>query len=155
MSSATDTTTNTNTAAEAALDAALGSRIRTWRWSAEGDRTEDYPSEYSARLDAFGLHRYYVPPAWGGECDDHEVLLRLWRTVARRDLAATVAHGKTYLGTAPVWIAARPEQAADVAAAVLSGASVGCALSEPEHGADLVNGSATASADGDGLRLDG
>ena len=142
-------------APEAALDAVLGDRAQTRRWSAEGDLTEDYPSEYSARLDAFGLHRYYVPPAWGGEADDHEVMLRLWRTVARRDLAATVAHGKTYLGTAPVWIAGRPQQAAEVAAAVLSGASVGCALSEPDHGADLLNGSAAATGDGDGFRLDG
>lgn len=142
-------------APEAALDAALGDRAQTWRWSADGDRTEDYPSKYSARLDAFGLHRYYAPPEWGGASDDHEVMLRLWRTVARRDLAATVAHGKTYLGTAPVWIAARPEQAAAVADAVLSGAPVGCALSEPEHGADLVNGSVTATAHDGGFRLEG
>ena len=150
-------------APEAVLDAALGDRAQataagattTWRWSADGDRAEAYPSEYSARLDAFGLHRYYAPPEWGGASDDHEVMLRLWRTVARRDLAATVAHGKTYLGTAPVWIAAQPEQAATVAAAVLSGAPVGCALSEPEHGADLVNGSVTATAHDGGFRLDG
>ncbi|MFE9426144.1 acyl-CoA dehydrogenase family protein [Kitasatospora sp. NPDC006697] len=140
---------------EAELDALLGDWAATAARAADDDEGERFPAELCARLDEFGLHRYYVPEPLGGRFDDHEVMLRLWRTVARRDLAATVAHGKTYLGVAPVWLAASPEQAAEVAAVVLSGAPVGCALSEPEHGADLVNGSARATAQPGGYRLDG
>jgi alkylation response protein AidB-like acyl-CoA dehydrogenase len=133
------------------VDKALGDAARI----AELDATETFPSELLARLDTAGLPAYYVPPEWGGRLDDHEVLLRLWRTVARRDLSTIVAHGKTYLGTACVWLAGSDDQAASVAKAVLGGAPVAWALSEPEHGADLLNGSLTADGTVDGWRLTG
>ena len=137
---------------EAALESALGeSAIR----DAAVDAAEAFPAELCARLDAFGLPAYYVPAEWGGALDDHERLLRLWRTVARRDLSALVAHGKTYLGAASVWVAGNAEQSAATATAVLSGAIVAWALSEPEHGADLLNGTVTAVRHDGGWRLDG
>lgn len=147
--------TRTVAGPEAELDAVLGGWAESARWCAEQDSAERFPAEICSRLDAYGLHRYYVPAEWGGAFDDHEVMLRLWRTAARRDLSATVAHGKTYLGVAPVWIAGSPEQVAATAKAVLAGAPVACALSEPDHGADLLNGSVTATANGAGYRLDG
>ncbi|QUW84583.1 acyl-CoA dehydrogenase [Streptomyces mirabilis] len=140
---------------EAALDAALGDPEETARLAAQRDLAEAFPAELCARLDAFGLPAHYVPTEWGGALDDHERLLRLWRTVARRDLSAAVAHGKTYLGAASVWVAGNAEQATRTAATVLSGTPVAWALSEPEHGADLLNGSLTATRHGDGYRLDG
>ena len=147
----------THTDPEAALDAALGDPEEGARRAAELDAAEAFPAELCARLDAFGLPAHYVPTEWGGALDDHERLLRLWRTVARRDLSAIVAHGKTYLGAAPVWVAGSPEQATATAAAVLGGSPVAWALSEAEHGADLLNGSlaATATAHDSGYRLDG
>ncbi|GAB7187044.1 hypothetical protein ATKI12_6875 [Kitasatospora sp. Ki12] len=140
---------------EAAIDAALGDPEGTLRLSAELDDAERFPAEVCARLDAFGLPAYYVPAEWGGRLDDHEELLRLLRSVARRDVSAAVAHAKTYLGTASVWIAGTPEQAAATAAAVLVGSPVAWALTEPEHGADLLAGGLTATAEADGYRLDG
>jgi alkylation response protein AidB-like acyl-CoA dehydrogenase len=140
---------------EAALDAALGDPGIGARRDAELDAAEEFPAELCARLDAFGLPAHYVPSEWGGALDEHEQLLRLWRIVARRDLGAMVAHGKTYLGAAPVWVAGSPEQAKAAAAAVLGGSPVAWALSEPEHGADLLNGSFTATAEAGGYRLDG
>lgn len=137
---------------EAALEAALGESASR---DAELDAAEEFPAQLCARLDAFGLPGYYVPAEWGGALDDHEQLLRLWRTAARRDLSAVVAHGKTYLGAACVWVAGSPEQSAATAAAVLSGAVFAWALSEPEHGADLLNGSLSATQDCGGWRLDG
>lgn len=138
-----------------ALDAALGPWPDSAAQSARCDEREEFPAWLCARLDEFGLHRYYVPECLGGLFEDHELMLRLWRTVARRDLSATVAHGKTYLGVAPVRIAGSTSQQAAVGRAVLSGAPVGCALSEPDHGADLLNGSTTATAVPGGYRLDG
>ncbi|RSM36178.1 acyl-CoA dehydrogenase [Amycolatopsis balhimycina DSM 5908] len=155
------TSTRAGTEIEAALDAALAdvaahgpggtedSRI------AELDATEEFPAPFTDRLDAFGLPAYYVPAEWGGEAEDHEVLLRLWRTVARRDLSTVVAHGKTYLGAASVWIAGDAEQAATTATGILTGAQVAWALSEPDHGSDLLNGTVTATARDRGYRLDG
>jgi alkylation response protein AidB-like acyl-CoA dehydrogenase len=143
---------NSVLSAEAALEAALGESASH---DAELDAAEEFPAQLCGRLDDFGLPAYYVPAEWGGALDDHERLLRLWRTVARRDLSAVVAHGKTYLGTACVWAAGSPQQCAATAAAVLSGGLVAWALSEPEHGADLLNGSLTATRQGGGWRLDG
>ncbi|MEV4447648.1 acyl-CoA dehydrogenase [Streptomyces mirabilis] len=137
---------------EAALDAALGDSARR---DAELDATEEFPAELCARLDDFGLPTYYVPTEWGGALDDHERLFRLWRTVARRDLSALVAHAKTYLGAASVWVAGSPELAKATAQAVLSGVPVAWALSEPDHGADLLGGAVTATATDRGWRLDG
>ncbi|MGI5182540.1 acyl-CoA dehydrogenase family protein [Dactylosporangium sp. CA-152071] len=139
----------------ARLDAALGDPGEGGRVAAEADAGERFPAEACARLDAAGLAAYYVPVAHGGRLDDHEVLLRLLRTVARRDVTAAVAHAKTYLGAAPVWVAADRPQARTVAAAVLAGDPVGWALSEPDHGADLLNGACTAAPQPGGYRLTG
>lgn len=149
------TSTRSGVEIEVALDTALSEVPATGRRIAELDATEEFPAPFVDRLDAFGLPAYYVPTGWGGAVEDHELLLRLWRTVARRDLSAVVAHGKTYLGAASVWIAGDAEQAATTAARILDGGQVAWALSEPDHGADLLNGEATATAYRDGYRLDG
>lgn len=140
---------------EAALDEALGTLDETARRSMELDQNEQFPAGFCSRLDGFGLPAHYVPTEWGGALSDHEQMIRLWRTAARRDISAVTAHAKTYLGVAPVWIAGSPEQARVTANAVMSGSAVAWAMSEPEHGADLLNGSVTATAEPDGYRLDG
>ncbi|MER7178205.1 acyl-CoA dehydrogenase family protein [Streptomyces hyaluromycini] len=137
------------------LEETLGDPGQAARENAELDAAEEFPAATCARLDAFGLAAYYVPAEFGGKLDDHEVFLQLLRTVARRDVSATVAHAKTYLGVAPVWVSGSPEQVTGVADVVLSAGPVGWALSEPEHGADLLNGSCTATPQAGGYRLDG
>lgn len=143
------------TDAETALDAALGDPDESVRRYVELDASDEFPAEFCARLDEFGLPAQYVPVEFGGALDDHERLLRLWRTVARRDVSAVVAHGKTYLGAASVWLAGDDEQVRGVASAVSSGVPVAWGLSEPEHGADLLNNSLTATKHAEGWRLSG
>ncbi|GLF94849.1 acyl-CoA dehydrogenase family protein [Streptomyces yaizuensis] len=157
----------TGRALAAALDAALleaagpgpdgapGPGGAAGRLSAELDAAEEFPAPFVARLDAFGLPAYYVPAEWGGAGADHEILARLWRTVARHDLSTMVAHGKTYLGAASVWLAGDAGQARTTADAVLAGHPVAWALSEPDHGADLLDGELTATVQDGGYRLDG
>ncbi|MEV4514726.1 acyl-CoA dehydrogenase [Dactylosporangium sp. NPDC049525] len=137
------------------LEDALGDPDEAGRTAAAADAGELFPAEACGRLDEAGLAAHYVPAGHGGRLENHEELLRLVRVVARRDLTAAVAHAKTYLGAAPVWVAADPEQARAVAAAVLAAAPVGWALSEPDHGADLLNGSCVAVPHPGGYRLDG
>jgi alkylation response protein AidB-like acyl-CoA dehydrogenase len=154
------TPTRTGTADRAAaldeaMDTALGGPEDAAPRIARLDEAEEFPAELCAALDAFGLPTYYVPPRYGGALDDHEELLHLWRTVARRDVSVVVAHAKTYLGAVCVWIAGSSEQTAATAAAVLAGTPVAWALTEPEHGADLLNNELTATAHADGYRLDG
>lgn len=143
-------------ASEAAFDTALGDPDEWAREAVALDDSEHFPAARCAQLDELGLPATFVPQRWGGTVEDHELSLRLWRSVARRDLATAVAHGKTYLGAAPVWIAGTPEQARGAAGRILAGEPVAWALSEPEHGADLLAGSVTARpAEGGGHRLDG
>jgi alkylation response protein AidB-like acyl-CoA dehydrogenase len=138
-----------------ALDEKLGDLNEVAREEAALDAAESFPAAICARLDSFGLAEYYVPTEFGGKLDNHELVLRLMQTVARRDVCVAVAHGKTYLGAVPVWLAGNPDQTAEVAATVLAGDPVGWALSEPEHGADLLNGSCAATPTAGGYRLDG
>ncbi|MGI5321192.1 acyl-CoA dehydrogenase family protein [Actinomadura nitritigenes] len=123
--------------------------------SGELDRAEELPADACALLDAFGLPAYYVPAEAGGRLDDHELLFHLLRTVAVRDLTVAVAHGKTYLGAIPVWVAGDPGQARRLGARITDGARVSWALTEPGHGADLLAGEVSARPADGGYRLDG
>ncbi|WP_327164603.1 acyl-CoA dehydrogenase family protein [Streptomyces zaomyceticus] len=124
--------------------------------NAELDRREDFPAEACAALDALGLPAHYVDVRHGGRLRDMPELVGLQRAVARRDLTVAVAHGKTFLGAAPVWLAGRPDQAARLAGSVRRGAVVSWALTERDHGGDLLAGGLTARpVPGGGWRLDG
>ncbi|GAA1226046.1 acyl-CoA dehydrogenase family protein [Streptomyces rhizosphaericus] len=119
------------------------------------DRAEEFPAEACAVLDDFGLGAYYADARYGGLLRDHGELVQLLRTVARRDMTVAVAHGKTFLGSAPVWVAGDSAQAARLARAVSDGAVVSWALTERDHGSDLLAGELTARRVAGGWRLDG
>lgn len=108
----------------------------------ELDALEEFPGDAVRALDAGGLPAHYVLPP---DADLSETV-RLLRAVARRDLTVAIAHGKTFLGTAPVWVAGTPDQAARLAARVHAGEAVCWALTERHHGADLLASDTTAVA---------
>lgn len=112
------------------------------------DEHEDFPEEACDRLDALGLHGFYVPAAHGGRLADYEQLMQVMRTVARRDLTVAVAHGKTYLGAVCVWVGGSPEQCRRLAEAVAARTRVSLALTERAHGSDLLAGEVVAEAAG-------
>lgn len=122
---------------------------------AELDRREEFPAAACKVLDDFGLNHYYVPPESGGRLRDHTELAQLLRTVARRDLTVAVAHGKTFLGAASVWVAGNPEQAARLGRLITDGAVVSWGLTERGHGSDLLAGELTATPHAGHWRLDG
>jgi alkylation response protein AidB-like acyl-CoA dehydrogenase len=119
------------------------------------DRAEAFPEQMCATLDSLGLPSYYVPAEFGGALHTYEDLFQLLRRVARRDLAVAVAHGKTFLGAAPVWVAGGQAQASELGRQIIRGARVSWALTEPSHGADLLAGEVTARQVGDGYLVDG
>ncbi|MEU5694768.1 acyl-CoA dehydrogenase family protein [Actinosynnema sp. NPDC020468] len=118
---------------------------------AEADEREEFPVGAVEALDALGVAAHYV---LGPDCDFPRSAAVL-RAVARRDLTVAIAHGKTFLGSAPVWVAGSAAQVDGLAERVRGGASVCLALSEPEHGADLLAGEVTATPVGRGWSLDG
>lgn len=108
------------------------------------DEREEFPAALCDRLDALGLHRFYVPAAHGGLLADYEQLMQLMRTVARRDLTVAIAHGKTYLGAVCVWVDGSAEQRRRLGAAIASRLPVALALTERAHGSDLLAGDVVA-----------
>ncbi|WP_329282407.1 acyl-CoA dehydrogenase family protein [Streptomyces sp. NBC_01451] len=98
------------------------------------DALEEFPDSAVRLLDDAGMPAHYVLSPDG----DFSETLRLLRTVARRDLTVAIAHGKTFLGAAPVWVAGTPDQAARLAERVRGGEAVSWGLTERDHGADLL-----------------
>ncbi|MEO3922635.1 acyl-CoA dehydrogenase family protein [Micromonosporaceae bacterium B7E4] len=119
------------------------------------DAREEFPAEICAELDRLGLPRFYVPAEFGGELRSYEELLHAVRILARRDLTVAIGHGKTYLGAVSAWVGATPEQARRVGAEVLAGSVISLALTEREHGSDLLAGEVSAVPTGAGYRVDG
>ncbi|MDX2604373.1 acyl-CoA dehydrogenase [Streptomyces caniscabiei] len=115
------------------------------------DEREEFPDEAVRVLDDAGLPAHYVLPEDG----DFAETVRLLRAVARRDLTVAIAHGKTFLGAAPVWVAGTPAQATRLAAHVRAGEPVCWGLTERDHGADLLAGELTATPDETGTGAGG
>ncbi|MFE0461706.1 acyl-CoA dehydrogenase family protein [Kitasatospora sp. NPDC058965] len=121
----------------------------------ELDEREEFPTEICQRLDGLGLARRYVPGALGGELHSYEELAALVRLVARRDLTVAVAHVGTFLGAASVWLAGSAEQAERLAREVEAGSVVSLALSEREHGSDLLANRVATEAGEQWYRING
>ncbi|MDT0572593.1 acyl-CoA dehydrogenase [Streptomyces sp. DSM 3412] len=107
------------------------------------DEREEFPDGAVRVLDDAGLPAHYVLSE-GGDLGE---TVRLLRAVARRDLTVAIAHGKTFLGAAPVWVAGTPEQAARLADRVRAGEPVCWGLTERGHGADLLASDLRATKD--------
>ncbi|USS44409.1 acyl-CoA dehydrogenase family protein (plasmid) [Burkholderia glumae] len=122
---------------------------------AELDREAAFPERACAVLDAFGLARHYVPAADGGALRSLDLLMQLWRAVARHDLTVAIGHGKTFLGGACIWLAGDAAQRERLAQRVLGGEPVSWGLTERDHGADLLAGELRAESLDHGWRIDG
>ncbi|GLZ41078.1 acyl-CoA dehydrogenase [Actinokineospora sp. NBRC 105648] len=118
---------------------------------ADLDERDAFPAGAVDSLDAAGLQAHYVLTP---DSDFHE-MVSLVRAVARRDLTVAIAHGKTFLGSAAVWVAGTPAQCDRLADRVRAGEPVCLALTERNHGADLLAGELAATALDTGWRLDG
>ncbi|MER6901491.1 acyl-CoA dehydrogenase family protein, partial [Amycolatopsis sp. NPDC000740] len=122
---------------------------------AEFDCTERFPDEICALLDGLGLAAFYVPTAFGGQLRDHTDLLQVIRALARRDFTVALAHCKTFLGSVCAWTTASPAQARALADRVLGGEVVSLALTERDHGSDLLAGDVSAVEVDGGYCLNG
>ncbi|HEY3886323.1 MAG TPA: acyl-CoA dehydrogenase family protein [Vicinamibacterales bacterium] len=123
--------------------------------SMELDEAETFPEESLACLNDWGLHRHAVPAALGGALVSFEHLLALTRSVSRRDLTAAIANGQTFLGCVPVWLEGTAEQRRRIADRVLARALAALALTERDHGSDLLATDTVATQTPAGYRLNG
>ncbi|MGV9451908.1 AMP-binding protein [Streptomyces sp. NPDC003635] len=127
----------------------------TYARSSELDRAEAFPADVCRALDALGVPRWFAPARYGGALRSSEELSQLIRTLGRRDFTVALGHVKTYLGAVSVWVAGRPEQAAALGRRVADGAVVSLALTEREHGSDVLAGELRAERTERGWRLYG
>jgi alkylation response protein AidB-like acyl-CoA dehydrogenase len=130
-------------------------RIFSYARCAGLDDGEEFPLEICRELDVFGLPRHYVPAEYGGALRYYDGLLQLLRVIARRDLTVAIAHGKTFLGAVCVWVGGDAEQARHLGAEITKGAVVSWALTERDHGSDLMAGEVSAQRTREGYRLTG
>ena len=146
--------------AAAALEAHLGdprdpSATLSFARSVALDEREAFPQESVDALVSWGYLRQMVPVADGGRLASFEEALWLQRCVSRRDLTTAIALGQTFLGTVAVWLAGTPAQRARTAEALLQGRLAALALTEEEHGSDVLASSMTAFREPGGLRVRG
>ncbi|WP_405974452.1 acyl-CoA dehydrogenase family protein [Streptomyces sp. NBC_00988] len=131
-----------------------GGRLFSYARCAALDEREEFPLEICRELDFLGLPWQYVPVEYGGRLRGYDEALQLMRAVARRDLTVAIGHGKTFLGAVSVWVGGSTEQARRLGAAIMEGSVISWALTERDHGSDLLAGEVRAVHDG-GSAADG
>lgn len=119
------------------------------------DEAQHYPGAALDSLNAWGLAQYYVPVSQGGKLSNFETLNALLRIASARDLSVSISHAVSFLGSMCIWIAGNAEQQARLAAPVLAGERVSLALTERDHGGDLLSMTTTAECAANGYRVNG
>lgn len=150
----------TRLAAALSLEKALGDPLDerspgSFASGVAADRAERFPAELCAAAFDWGLAEHLIPEAQGGRLRSIEECLMLSRVLARRDPTAAVAVGANLLAGLPVWLRGGDGQREQVARLLRERRYLSFALSEREHGADILASSVLARPDGTGWRLDG
>lgn len=123
--------------------------------AAARDLAESFPKDLA---DAAGpaLRLSFVPEEHGGDLVSADTTLMLVRAAARRDATVMPATMFSITAATCVLLSGSAEQREHVVRVLRGGGAVGFALSEDEHGSDLLANSCAAVRDGTGtLHVDG
>lgn len=82
-------------------------------------------------------------------------LFFLAKSLCRRDLTTGIALGLSFLGALPLWIAGNERQKKDLAESLRRGDITACALTEEEHGSDIMANEVVAQPCANGWKLFG
>ena len=129
--------------------------IHFFEKSVELDELEAYPEDICRHLNDWGFPLYFIPEQDGGRLSSFEELFMLVRILSRRDLTCTIAITKTFLGAVPVWLAGSVEQRRRVVEMIHNHQQISLALTEKNHGSDLLSGTVSAKKTPDGYCLNG
>lgn len=121
----------------------------------ELDEQDAYPEDICQLLSDWNLDLYYIPVAYGGKLQSFEEILAISRVIARRDLTVAIAHGVTYLGATPVWLAGSDEQKQNIAQRIKNREKISFGLTEKNHGSDILSSETTVEAVENGYLLSG
>jgi alkylation response protein AidB-like acyl-CoA dehydrogenase len=105
----------------------------------EADRAAQLCDAGERVLDGLGLNAEFVPVDLGGRLRGLDTMVRVMRTVFRRDVSLGIGYGATsFMAAVNVWAAGSPEQRRELADALLRGEKAAVAYHELAHGNDFV-----------------
>jgi alkylation response protein AidB-like acyl-CoA dehydrogenase len=112
------------------------------------DEADAHPDELCSRLVSAGFHLNYLPREWGGELRSFDRSMTLVRAAARRDVNVMPGTMFGIIAATCLQLHGSEEQRRKVARILKSGGSVGFALTEADHGSDLLAGGVRLDEDG-------
>lgn len=121
----------------------------------EAEERDALPDGAVDVLRDWGFAEFLVPTVFGGRLRSLDELLFVARTVSRRSLTFAVMYGSALLGANPVWLWGDDEQRGRLAKEILGGALSAFAVSEADHGSDLLASSVAAEPVTGGFVLTG
>jgi alkylation response protein AidB-like acyl-CoA dehydrogenase len=121
----------------------------------EADEREAFPEEILGFVRGSDFDRYLIPAELGGAFDTCEGHLARHRALARRDLSVDIAIGATHLAFLPVWCAGSRPQRERFARLLREHEYAALALTERDHGADLLRSETVAVKTADGWAITG
>jgi alkylation response protein AidB-like acyl-CoA dehydrogenase len=127
----------------------------SFKRSIDLDEAEAYPEAACRLLEEWGLHHYYVPAEYGGRLASVEELLALVKVVSRRDFTVAVAHVKTLLGAISIWLGGSATQQSRLSETIRNREQVALALTERNHGGDVLSSEVEAVKVDGGYLLSG
>ncbi len=117
----------------------------------ERDERDAFPAELCEALVGAGFHLNYLPKEWGGTFESFDRSLTLVRSAARRDVNIMPGTMFSIIAATCLQLHGTPEQQRRAAEILCRGGAVAFALTEAEHGSDLLANEVRLS----GGRLDG
>ncbi|WP_328860403.1 acyl-CoA dehydrogenase family protein [Streptomyces sp. NBC_00306] len=117
----------------------------------ERDERDEFPTALCDALVGAGFHLNYLPKEWGGTFESFDRSLTLVRSAARRDVNIMPGTMFSIIAATCLQLHGTAEQQRRAAEILCRGGAVAFALTEAEHGSDLLSGDVRLS---DGV-LDG
>ncbi|KTD40309.1 acyl-CoA dehydrogenase [Legionella parisiensis] len=106
-------------------------------------------------IQEWGFMEYLIPQHLNGQFVSLDVAFFLAKSLCRRDLTVGIALGLSFLGALPLWIAGNERQKKDLAASLRRGDITACALTEEDHGSDIMANEVVAQPCKNGWELFG
>lgn len=98
---------------------------------------------------------YFIPQQLGGKLDSLDSIYALVKSISRRDLTTAIALSLSFLGALPIWIAGNSTQQQKIVGFFRRGDIVAFALTEEDHGSDIMANEIVAKSQQDGWELSG
>lgn len=123
--------------------------------SVQHDEQEQLAWKQIKWIQQWGFMDYLIPQSLGGRFAALDVGYFLVKSICRRDLTTGIALGLPFLGALPLWIAGNAQQKQALVASFRRGEITACALTEEEHGSDIMANKVTAHPCNNGWELSG